>query len=55
MSPSKSGDSSPFIEVRKEVICTTTTQQGVTFPAFPSLRNTAEAPGEKPNYRGQRD
>jgi hypothetical protein len=34
--------------------------QVVTYPAYPSLRNTAEAPGGKkilqnPNYRGIRD
>jgi hypothetical protein len=45
--------------VRKEVIGTTRrAQQGVTYPAYPSLRKTTGAPGEKtqnPNYRGIRD
>jgi hypothetical protein len=46
--PSKSGNSSPLTEEKKEVINTTTrTLQGVTYPAYPSLRNTAEAQGEK--------
>jgi hypothetical protein len=46
--PSKSRNSSPFAEGRKEVICTTTrTPQGITFPAYPSLRNIAESSGEK--------
>jgi hypothetical protein len=32
----------PLAEGRKEVICTTKrTLQGVAFPAYPSLRNTA--------------
>jgi hypothetical protein len=53
--PSKSGNASPLIEGRKEIISTTTrTLQGVTSPANPSLRKTAGAPREKiqnPNYR----
>jgi hypothetical protein len=62
--PSKSGNSSPLIEGRKEGIGTTTrTLQGVTYPAYPSLRNTAGAPGgrkktpklQNTNYRGRRD
>jgi hypothetical protein len=60
MPPSTTGTSSPLIEGRKEVIGTTTrTLQRITYPAYPSLRNTAGAPGEKksqnPNYRGTRD
>jgi hypothetical protein len=57
--PSKSENFNPLAEGKKEVICTMTrTLQGVTFPAYPSLRKTAGAPGEKsqnPNYRGTRD
>jgi hypothetical protein len=49
----------PLSDRSKEVICTTTrTPKGVTFPAYPSLRYTAGAPGEKtqnPKYRGTRD
>jgi hypothetical protein len=46
--PSKSRDSSPLAEGRKEVIGTTTRPlQGVTYPAYHSLRNTAGTPGEK--------
>jgi hypothetical protein len=46
--PSKTGNSSPLTEERKKVISTTTrTLQGVTYPAYPSLGNTAGAPGEK--------
>jgi hypothetical protein len=59
MPPSKNKNSSPLIEERKKVICNTTrTLQGATYSAFPSLRNTAGAPGEKTqnsNYRGTRD
>jgi hypothetical protein len=34
--------------VERKIISTTTrTLQGVKYPAYPSLRNTAEAPGEK--------
>jgi hypothetical protein len=58
MTPSKSRKSSPLIEVRKEVICTTArTLQGVTFPAYPSLRKTAGVPEEKnskPQLQGHR-
>jgi hypothetical protein len=54
--PSKSGNYNLLAEGRKEVICNTTrTLQGATYPAYPSLRNTAGASGEKtqnPNYRG---
>jgi hypothetical protein len=47
-SASKRGNSSPLTEGRKEVICTTArTLQGLTFPAYPSLRKTAGAQGEK--------
>jgi hypothetical protein len=58
--PSKSRNSSPLFKGRKEVISTTTrTLQGITYPAYPSLRKTAGAPGgERPqntNYRGTRD
>jgi hypothetical protein len=57
---SKSRNSTLLAEGRKEVICNTTrTLQGVTFPAYLSLRKTARAPGEKnlktPNYRGTRE
>jgi hypothetical protein len=46
--PSKSGNNNSLTEGRKEVICTTTrTLQGVTFPAYPFLRKTAGALGEK--------
>jgi hypothetical protein len=46
--PSKTSNSSPFLEGSKEVISTATrTLQGVTYPAYPSLRNTVGAPGEK--------
>jgi hypothetical protein len=47
--PSKSQNSSPLTEWRKKkVICITTrTLQGVRFPAYPSLRKTPGAPGEK--------
>jgi hypothetical protein len=49
----------PLTEERKEVISTTRrTLQRVTYPAYPSLRNTAGAPEEKktqnPNYRSIR-
>jgi hypothetical protein len=59
--PLKNGNSSHLTEGRKEVINTTTrTQQEVTYPAYPSLRNTAGAPGGKKktqntNYRGIRN
>jgi hypothetical protein len=61
MSPSKSRNCSLLAEERKQVISTKTrTLQGLTYPAYPSLRNTAEVPGEKkPHktliYRGIRD
>jgi hypothetical protein len=46
--PSKSRNSSPLAEGRKEVISNTTkTLQGVTFSAYPFLRKTAGALGEK--------
>jgi hypothetical protein len=55
----KSRNFSSLTDRRKEVICTKTrTLQGVTFPAYPSLRKTAGAPGERiqnPNYRNTRD
>jgi hypothetical protein len=39
MPPSKSRNSSPLAEGRKEIICTTMrTLQGKKFPAYPSLR-----------------
>jgi hypothetical protein len=42
------GNSNPLIENRKEVIGTTTrTLKRATYPAYPSLRNPAGAPGEK--------
>jgi hypothetical protein len=48
-----------FSEGRKEVIYPTKrTLQGVTFPAYSSLRKTAGPPQEKnqnPNYRGTSD
>jgi hypothetical protein len=44
--PSKSRSSSLLTKGRKEVI-STRTLQGITFPAYPSLRNTSGAPGEK--------
>jgi hypothetical protein len=45
---SKSGNSSLLTEGRKEVIHNITRiLQGTTYPAYPSLRNTARAPGEK--------
>jgi hypothetical protein len=48
MPPSKSRNSRTLAEERKEIFCTTTrTLQGVTFPAYPSLRKTAVTPGEK--------
>jgi hypothetical protein len=48
MPPSKSRNSSPLTGDRKEVISVITrTLQGVTYPAYPSLRNTAEASEEK--------
>jgi hypothetical protein len=48
MPPSKSRNSSPLTGDRKEVISVITrTLQGVTYPAYPSLRNTVGAPGEK--------
>jgi hypothetical protein len=46
--PSKSGNSRPLTEGRKEAIDTTTrTLSGATYPAYSSLRNTAGAPGGK--------
>jgi hypothetical protein len=57
--PSKSRNSSPLTEGRKEVISITTrVLQGVKYPAYPSLRNIAGAPGEKtqnPIHRGIKD
>jgi hypothetical protein len=56
--PSKSRKCSPLAEGRKEVISTTITLQGVTYPAHPSLRNTAGAPEkitQNPNRRGTKD
>jgi hypothetical protein len=59
MTPSRTGNSSLLTERRKEVIFNTTrTVQGATYPTYPSLRNTAGAPGEKTqnvNYRSTRD
>jgi hypothetical protein len=47
-SPLKSGNSSPLDEGRKEVIGTPTRiLQGVTYPTYPSLRNTTELQEEK--------
>jgi hypothetical protein len=47
--PIKEWELHPLIEGRKKVICTTArTLQVVTLPIHPSLRNTARAPGEKP-------
>jgi hypothetical protein len=46
--PSKSRNTSSLIKGRKEVIGTTArTLQKVTYPAYPSLTNTAGAPVEK--------
>jgi hypothetical protein len=46
--PSKSGNSSPLIEGRKEAIgIIMRTLQGVTYPSYSSLRNTAGALGGK--------
>jgi hypothetical protein len=58
--PSKSRNSRSLTEGRKEVIGTTTrTLEGVIYPRYPSLRNTAGAQGEKklknPNYKGTRN
>jgi hypothetical protein len=58
--PSKSRNSSPLAEERKEVISTTTRAlQGVMYSAYPSLRNTAEEPGEKkptkPQLQGHKE
>jgi hypothetical protein len=58
--PSQSRNSNSLTEEKKEVTGTTTrTLQGVTYPSYPSLRNIAEAPGEKkpqnPNYRDTRN
>jgi hypothetical protein len=54
--PSKSRNSSPLTEGRKEVISTTTRAlQVVTYPAHPFLRNAARESGEKTqntNYSG---
>jgi hypothetical protein len=48
--PSKSRNSSPLAEERKEVVCDTTRiLQGATYPAYPFLRKTAGIPGEKPS------
>jgi hypothetical protein len=53
------GTPPPFAESRKEVVGTTTrTLQRATYPAYPSLRNTAGAPGEgkkKPQNTKYRD
>jgi hypothetical protein len=58
-SPSKSKNSSLLTEERKEATGTTRTLQGVTYPAYPSLKDTIGAPGgkkpENTNYRGTRD
>jgi hypothetical protein len=58
--PSNSGNSSPFTEGRKKVVSITgRSLQGVTYPAYPSLRNTTVATGKKkpqnPSYRDIRD
>jgi hypothetical protein len=58
--PPKSRNTSPLAERTKEIISTTTRiLQGVIYPTYPSLRNTARAPEEKKtqntNYRGRRD
>jgi hypothetical protein len=46
--PIKEKKLQPAAEGRKEVICNTkTTLQKATYPACPSLRITAGAPGEK--------
>jgi hypothetical protein len=49
----------PLTEGRREVICNTIrTLQGAVYPAYPSLRNTAGAPGEKtqkPQSQGNRE
>jgi hypothetical protein len=45
--PSKNRNSSLLIEGKKEAIGTTRILQGVTYPAYPSLRNTTGAPGGK--------
>jgi hypothetical protein len=48
MPPSKTGNSSPFTEGKEEVICITTrTLQGVTFPAYLSLRKMVGVAGKK--------
>jgi hypothetical protein len=48
MPPSKSWKSSPLAEKRKVVISTTVrTLQRATYPAYPSLTNTAGVPGGK--------
>jgi hypothetical protein len=57
---SKSGNSNLLTEGRKEATSTTTkTQQGVTYPAYSSLKNAVGAPGRKKpqntNYRDTRD
>jgi hypothetical protein len=46
--PIKEQESSPLIQGRKEVICTTIrTLRGAIFPAYPSLRKSAGALEEK--------
>jgi hypothetical protein len=51
--------SSPLTEGKKEEICNTTRSlQVAIYPAYPSFRNSAGAPGEKIqnlNYRNTRD
>jgi hypothetical protein len=51
--PSKRRNSRPFPEERKEAIGTTRTLQDVTYPAYPSSRNTAGAPEGKKNSKQQ--
>jgi hypothetical protein len=58
--PHQEQELQPLTEGRKEAMSTTTRSlQGVTYPAYPSLRNTAGAPGEKKtqniNYKDVRD
>jgi hypothetical protein len=56
--PIKAQELQPIAEGRKEVICTTRILQGISFPAYPSLRNTAGTPKEKtqnPNYKDTKD
>jgi hypothetical protein len=54
--PSKSRNSSPLTEGRKEVICSATRAlPGVTFPAYSSLRKTAGEKTQNSNYKGTGD